>query len=69
MFGNNTETIVLTKTILSVFAANLSRLVNTVPEEKQMKIPYVFHILENWNDLLEVHGYANIDLFIYADAI
>ena len=35
------------KNILSVFAANLSRLVRTGPEEKQMKIPYVFHILEN----------------------
>ena len=66
MLGNDTETIVWTKNILSVFAANLSKLVRTGPEEKQMKIPYVFHILENWNDLLEVHGYANIDLFIYA---
>ena len=48
---------------------NLSRLVRTGPEEKQMRIPYVFHILENWNGFLKVHGCANIDLFMSAYAI
>ena len=60
MLGNDTETIAWTKNILSVFAANLSRLVRAGPEEKQMKIPYGFHILENWNGLLEVHGYGQL---------